>query len=375
MAFVTQPKKLSSFLDFSRVYNRLQMCLDIMLWRKWLMLHVAWEPINLLPAEQAWARTTRTRSLSSRNVDLTTNGSKQRTSWLRKIGLGFCLAFAFVTRSWTTMARRDERHQMEHAPGPCGNILVVRYIRFREFNQLFLPPFPPFPPSFPAWFPFSFRLPNTHSFCVFNLLYIYSILRMVAFTKSFFPLLVATLLATYVDAVPWPSYAKHSTHRRRTIGKRAVNIESFHPKNTFKVIILNVYNIALCLISIINLRRLTAPMDLQFLLEIHWLRHLWKILRSLSLERLGSMRTILFTNLGSPMEAPAMHTSNKPSFVLVILKIVKLLIFLDRTVFPSPMVLEMLPSMVTRLSPLAHLSLTRNPVRYHHFLMMNSAEK
>lgn len=58
---------------------------------------------------------------------------------------------------------------------------------------------------------------------------------MVAFTKSFFPLLLVTLLATCVEAAPWPSYAKHSTHRRRTIGKRAVNVESFHPKNTFKV--------------------------------------------------------------------------------------------------------------------------------------------
>ncbi|KIM35854.1 hypothetical protein M413DRAFT_449584 [Hebeloma cylindrosporum] len=57
---------------------------------------------------------------------------------------------------------------------------------------------------------------------------------MVAFTKSFFPLLLATLLATYVEAAPWPSYAKHSTHRRRTIGRRAISVESFQPKNTFK---------------------------------------------------------------------------------------------------------------------------------------------
>lgn len=57
---------------------------------------------------------------------------------------------------------------------------------------------------------------------------------MVAFTKSFFPLLLATLFANHVEAAPWPSYAKHSTHRRRTIGKRAVTIDTFHPKNTFK---------------------------------------------------------------------------------------------------------------------------------------------
>ena len=58
---------------------------------------------------------------------------------------------------------------------------------------------------------------------------------MVAFAESFFPLLLVTLLATYVEAAPWPGYAKHSTHRRRTIGKRAVTIDTFHPKNTFKV--------------------------------------------------------------------------------------------------------------------------------------------
>jgi extracellular elastinolytic metalloproteinase len=76
---------------------------------------------------------------------------------------------------------------------------------------------------------------------------------MVAFTKSFFPLLLANLLANYVEAAPWPGYAKHSTHRRRTIGKRAVNIESYHPKNTFKVnlsqsqyrTVLDIYNCSL----------------------------------------------------------------------------------------------------------------------------------
>lgn len=87
---------------------------------------------------------------------------------------------------------------------------------------------------------------------------------MVAFTKSFFPLLLVTLLATCVEAAPWPSYAKHSTHRRRTIGKRAVNVESFHPKNTFKVCFSQSHHAVL-----INFRRLSAPMGRQPRLEIH----------------------------------------------------------------------------------------------------------
>ncbi|CAA7257405.1 unnamed protein product [Cyclocybe aegerita] len=57
---------------------------------------------------------------------------------------------------------------------------------------------------------------------------------MVAFTNPFFSLFIATLLATYVEAAPWPVYSRHATHRVRTIGKRALQVESYHPKSTFK---------------------------------------------------------------------------------------------------------------------------------------------
>jgi extracellular elastinolytic metalloproteinase len=83
--------------------------------------------------------------------------------------------------------------------------------------------------------------------------------------SSFFSLLLATLLATYVEAAPWPGYTKHSTHRRRTLGKRAVQIESYHPKNSFKVFLLD-HEVALFLSLIIS--RYTVLMDLQYLLEV-----------------------------------------------------------------------------------------------------------
>ncbi|KDR76563.1 hypothetical protein GALMADRAFT_246959 [Galerina marginata CBS 339.88] len=57
---------------------------------------------------------------------------------------------------------------------------------------------------------------------------------MAFFTKSFFPLILAILLATYAEAAPWPIYARHATHRTRHIGRRSMKIDSYHPKSTFK---------------------------------------------------------------------------------------------------------------------------------------------
>ncbi|KAF4616520.1 hypothetical protein D9613_008902 [Agrocybe pediades] len=58
---------------------------------------------------------------------------------------------------------------------------------------------------------------------------------MVFFSNSFFPWLLAALLATYVEAAPWPQfYKRHGTHRLHTFGKRGLQIESYHPKSTFK---------------------------------------------------------------------------------------------------------------------------------------------
>jgi hypothetical protein len=68
--------------------------------------------------------------------------------------------------------------------------------------------------------------------------------------------------------------------------------------------------------------RYTVLMDLQYLLEVPWLDHLWRILRYLSLGLLGSTLTMLSTNLGLRMEALVMPTSSSRSFVLDILKIV-----------------------------------------------------
>lgn len=60
---------------------------------------------------------------------------------------------------------------------------------------------------------------------------------MVSFSGSFFSSIIvaAVLSATCVDAAPWPIHARHATHRTRHIGKRALKIESYHPKSTFKV--------------------------------------------------------------------------------------------------------------------------------------------
>ena len=54
--------------------------------------------------------------------------------------------------------------------------------------------------------------------------------------KSFLPLLVTVLLAiiSSVQATPYPSFLKHSTHRVRHVG-RGLKVEVYHPKNTFKV--------------------------------------------------------------------------------------------------------------------------------------------
>lgn len=66
---------------------------------------------------------------------------------------------------------------------------------------------------------------------------------MIAFTSPFFVILAA-LLVTYTEAAPWPVYKRHETHHVRTIGKRGVQISTYHPKNTFKVRSLRIYDLA-----------------------------------------------------------------------------------------------------------------------------------
>ncbi|KAJ8073404.1 hypothetical protein PM082_011679 [Marasmius tenuissimus] len=46
--------------------------------------------------------------------------------------------------------------------------------------------------------------------------------------------LIAISCASLSEAAPSPPTAKHSTHRRRTVGRRGAEIESFYPETTFK---------------------------------------------------------------------------------------------------------------------------------------------
>ncbi|PPQ81903.1 hypothetical protein CVT24_009473 [Panaeolus cyanescens] len=55
---------------------------------------------------------------------------------------------------------------------------------------------------------------------------------MVTFTKPFFPVLLAVILSTCVQAVPWPSSIKHATHRHHH--KRDSSYVSYHPPSTFQ---------------------------------------------------------------------------------------------------------------------------------------------
>ncbi|KAK1218861.1 hypothetical protein PQX77_018432 [Marasmius sp. AFHP31] len=55
-----------------------------------------------------------------------------------------------------------------------------------------------------------------------------------SFNKFFFvSVLAAVLCATVSEAAPWPVASKHSTHRKRLVG-RGVELETFHPKSQFQ---------------------------------------------------------------------------------------------------------------------------------------------
>ncbi|KAF8638159.1 hypothetical protein AX17_002402 [Amanita inopinata Kibby_2008] len=60
---------------------------------------------------------------------------------------------------------------------------------------------------------------------------------MVAFSSKYFACCVAAFFACLVGTVegaPWPPHARYSTHGIRTIGKRGLQVETYHPKSTFK---------------------------------------------------------------------------------------------------------------------------------------------
>ncbi|KAF9265690.1 metallo proteinase 10 [Marasmius fiardii PR-910] len=57
-----------------------------------------------------------------------------------------------------------------------------------------------------------------------------------SFNNLFFvSVLVAVLCASVSDAAPWPVASKHATHRKRLIGRRGIELETFHPSSQFQV--------------------------------------------------------------------------------------------------------------------------------------------
>ncbi|KAF8694351.1 hypothetical protein AX14_002061 [Amanita brunnescens Koide BX004] len=58
---------------------------------------------------------------------------------------------------------------------------------------------------------------------------------MVAFTKSLvFHFAVLASIVVMTTAAPWPLHVRHPTHRIRTVGRRGIKVETFHPKPVFK---------------------------------------------------------------------------------------------------------------------------------------------
>ncbi|KAF5344346.1 hypothetical protein D9758_013266 [Tetrapyrgos nigripes] len=62
---------------------------------------------------------------------------------------------------------------------------------------------------------------------------------MVSFAKSlsnpfFSSILLAILFASFANAMPWRRTVKHGTHRTRVVGKRGLQLETFHPRSNFK---------------------------------------------------------------------------------------------------------------------------------------------
>ncbi|KAF8877846.1 metallo proteinase 10 [Gymnopilus junonius] len=51
-----------------------------------------------------------------------------------------------------------------------------------------------------------------------------------------FSLTLVGLLASSIEAVPWPRYSKHATHGTRSVGKMLSRIETHYPKSYFKTI-------------------------------------------------------------------------------------------------------------------------------------------
>lgn len=159
--FVTQAKRMSFFLlctaDVPRHYALEQM-IDAKCWGL---------RTNFLPAGQNGhiiKGLNNERSPSRRNVDLTTNGSQQRTGWLSTNGLGFCLAFCFCYKKLN-----NDGPGRATSDGTCVRPLRGQYSRCKLHKvpkiQPSLPPSPPF--SFPFDFLFLSNF-STHSFLCFQ---------------------------------------------------------------------------------------------------------------------------------------------------------------------------------------------------------------
>ena len=71
---------------------------------------------------------------------------------------------------------------------------------------------------------------------------------MVAFTKSLvFHFAVLASIVVMTTAAPWPLHVRHPTHRIRTVGRRGIKVETFHPKPVFKVGLCTIHDATLFL--------------------------------------------------------------------------------------------------------------------------------
>ncbi|KAF9460273.1 Fungalysin metallopeptidase-domain-containing protein [Collybia nuda] len=52
---------------------------------------------------------------------------------------------------------------------------------------------------------------------------------------KFLPFLLLAIYASIAQAAPWPIHARHATHRVRHIGRRALKLDTFQPKGTYKI--------------------------------------------------------------------------------------------------------------------------------------------
>lgn len=60
---------------------------------------------------------------------------------------------------------------------------------------------------------------------------------MLAFNKFFTSVFLAVVYASIATATTIPTSVKHQTHRVRSVGRRGLEFETFHPESSFQVLI------------------------------------------------------------------------------------------------------------------------------------------